>query len=917
MEAAIVERIHASRVTRNEALMGLGIAILGWLVCAGLLAMFAPATPAGVPQNDAAGKLAHFIVPLLAGLLCQSSVSALSSVSRLRHAAALWLGWTVLGLAAAIVARELDVYVPWSVVDSLVQQAGIVLGIALGWLGAQGLTRALEGLLAPLETLTRAVIAALSFAIVLAPVSLEAALLDPASGWHISSAGAYLRAVPNQIYLALKSLILWVPLGMLYALAQKQVQLRHWAIAALLGFLIVGLPLLHDTLKVQDAMEILSAYWGICAGIQLGMAVYRTSQAHASEAHAAPLIAAPGASAGLVALRIAAALLLLGVAAWSWFFPRWGLELVCGLVLYALLLWRYRHAWLLVVPAALPLLNLAPGTGRFYFDEFDLLIVTTLAMALWHGAVPPPRATLSRPIGISLVLFGISVMVSLVIGLLPLSPLDANAFASYWSHYNSLRVAKGFLWALALLALVRWTLPADVGLGMRLFVPGMWLGLAAVIVAGLWERWLFAGLSDFRVPYRITATFSSMHTGGSEIETYLVIAIPFVWLAFAKERPALVRLGAIALLILGAFLMTLTIARAGVLALGVALCILVLGAWRMRQPREGTAILGAIALLGGAGALAFGLTGDYLQKRLAHSAEDWAVRATHWQKTLAIRDPDWAATLFGMGLGRFPETYLFRSGAASLPATYRFVEENGERFLRLGSGETSYMAQRVPATGGARYTLSLRLRTSDANTRLHVPLCERHLLDSFRCRWQAVSPPADGRWRSFAIAIDSGAVGAGSSLTRRPVELTLYNETEGTRVDVDDVQLQDEAGRKLIQNGDFSAGADYWFFKTHSHLPWHIKNLWVEVLFEQGWFGLSSFLLLIATVASALARAVWRGNAQAAVLLAAIGGFLTVGMFGSLFDTPRIAMLFYLLTVLAGTVRGASDFFTVPAIAKA
>ena len=50
----------------------------------------------------------------------------------------------------------------------------------------------------------------------------------------------------------------------------------------------------------------------------------------------------------------------------------------------------------------------------------------------------------------------------------------------------------------------------------------------------------------------------------------------------------------------------------------------------------------------------------------------------------------------------------------------------------------------------------------------------------------------------------------------------------------------------LIRNGDFSKGADYWFFKTHSHLPWHIKNLWVEVLFDQGWFGLATFVGLLA-----------------------------------------------------------------------
>jgi hypothetical protein len=613
-------------------------------------------------------------------------------------------------------------------------------------------------------------------------------------------------------------------------------------------------------------------------------------------------------SAGQAERRLAAVLLLLGVGAWAWFFPRWGLLVLCGLGFYALLLSRYRHAWLLVVPAALPLLNLAPGTGRFYFDEFDMLMVTTVAMALWHGVGPLPRPTFSRPLGVALTLFGLSIAVSLVIGLLPLSALDANAFTNYLSHYNSLRIAKGFLWILPVLALMRWTLPAAPGEVTRLFVPGMWLGLAGVIAVGLLERWQFGSLVDLTVPYRITATFSSMHTGGSEIETYLVTAIPFVWLAFGKEWPAAVRLAGLGLLALGAYLMTLTIARAGILALGVALCILLLSAWRAALPKAtGTAraTVAAFALLGGATVLAVGLSGGYLQKRLANTGEDWAVRVSHWQTALAIRDQDLGTTLFGMGLGRFPEAYLLRSGAASLPGTYGFIDEDGNRFLRLGGGETLYMAQGVPVTEGRHYTLSLRARSSNANARLGVPLCEKHLLNSFRCQWRVVSVPADGSWHTQSITIDTGQVGAGNWFIQRPVELSLYNETEGTLVDVDDVQLQDEAGERLIRNGDFSAGGDYWFFKTHSHLPWHIKNVWVEVLFEQGWFGLISFLLLIAAVVGHLGRAVWRGDRLAGVLLASTGGFLTVGLFGSLFDTPRIATLFFLLVVLAGTAVAA------------
>jgi hypothetical protein len=121
----------------------------------------------------------------------------------------------------------------------------------------------------------------------------------------------------------------------------------------------------------------------------------------------------------------------------------------------------------------------------------------------------------------------------------------------------------------------------------------------------------------------------------------------------------------------------------------------------------------------------------------------------------------------------------------------------------------------------------MRVRSRNANAKLGVPLCEKHLLDSFRCHWHIFAVPGDGTWHPQSIPIDTGLVGGGNWITRRPVELSLYNDTVGTLIDIDEVQLQDDAGNQLIRNGDFSAASDYWFFKTHSHLPWHIKNLWV------------------------------------------------------------------------------------------
>lgn len=896
------QNAHAPLLQSASWPTALGVAPLVWLAIAGGLVML----------GAAPGELflAHVFVPFLAAFVYQSSAVALSPASRLLRAAGLWGVWVLASAGAVGVLPRFGLAWPWSSWDLLWQQFGFAGGLAAGWLHAPEVARALNRMRGPWEVAAKWLFAAAALAAVLLPIPSETLLAQVVDAWRIPFSEAYLRLVPQQVYALLKPFILWVPLGLLYALAQRGASLGSWAVAGALSFPVIGLPLFWGTLRMVDLLEILGAFWGVWAGLWLGARIHTAHAPRPENEPRPPARTGPEPAevtvqsiAGSLVRRAGAAVLLGGAGIWAWFFPRWEVSLLCGLAIYAVLLWRYRHAWLLVVPAALPLLNLAPSTGRFFLDEFDLLLAVTSAMALWHGQVAGPQISLSRPVATALGVFGLFWSVSLVIGLLPFSPLDANAFSTYWSHYNSLRVGKGLFWGAVLLALLRFTVPATPGLVMRWLVPGMWLGLAGVIAVGLWERWLFADLFDLSAAYRITATFSSMHTGGSHIEAYLAVAIPFAWFALERKRGAATKAAGLILLTLGAYLTVLTAARGGVLALGVVTTVMLLGSWRARRGRgegagpvmlagAGLALVGAVMFLG--------VSGGYLQQRFAQSERDWATRLGHWQEALAMRDRGWRAALFGMGLGRFPEAWLYRSSHPVRPGTYQFTDENGDRYLRLSAGEVLYLAQRVEVRPGHDYTLSLRLRSGGANARLEVPLCEKHLLDSRRCQWTAIPLTADGRWHAHVVKVKSGTLGEGDWLSRRPIAFSLYNGRAGTLVDVDDVQLRDEAGHDLIRNGDFAAGGDDWFFSTHSHLPWHIKNLWVGILFELGWLGLLSFMLLAGVTIVGLGRRLWQGSYRASVLLAALSGFLTVGIFDSLLDAPRLATLFFLLTLFAG-----------------
>jgi hypothetical protein len=153
---------------------------------------------------------------------------------------------------------------------------------------------------------------------------------------------------------------------------------------------------------------------------------------------------------------------------------------------------------------------------------------------------------------------------------------------------------------------------------------------------------------------------------------------------------------------------------------------------------------------------------------------------------------------------------------------------------------------------------------------------------------------------------NSGAVGKGHPLyQRRPVSLSLLNDSGGTTVDVDNVQLLDSAGDNLIKNGDFSAGNDFWFFSADNHLPWHIKNLWVHLFFEHGWLGLIFFNLMLLFSLAALLKHAFSRDPVSLIVSSSLCGLLTVGLVDSLFDFPRVTLLFFLLT-LFGALRPSS-----------
>ncbi len=570
-----------------------------------------------------------------------------------------------------------------------------------------------------------------------------------------------------------------------------------------------------------------------------------------------------------------------------------------GLLLagYATLIWHRPHYLLVVVPAALALFDLAPWSGRFYFDEFDLLILISVVIAYVRLPRVPHHAKRDLPFLVLALLLGLSYAVATYRGLLPWHLPGINEFSSYYSPYNALRIAKGVLWVFILYGLSGRL--SSIGHNVRrLFAYGMVAGLAGTIVVIVWERFVFPGMFNFTDVYRVTGPFSQMNTGGADIEAYLTLSTPFLVVLLFEARSWITRMFGTALLVGATYGLMVTFSRVGYAAYGIALTIVLLAVTVKPGKRMGSFKRGIPALALAVLALAVAVPifeGSFTRERMSQSESDFGIRRAHWNDALQMRDHDRGTSLFGMGIGRYPETNYWRS-QENRAATYRLGFENGNTFLRLGSGGRLYIEQFAAIKPKHDYLLSLSMR-SDLPAQVSVSICEKWLLTSARCILQSIDVAGNGRWQPVHVHLQSGDLGSGPWYAARPIKLSIY--AAHAVVDVDNLHLQGADGRDLLVNGDFSRGMDRWFFTVDNYGQWHVDSLPIQVLFDQGWLGIVALTLFVAAGMWRAARDAWRGDAIAGAMLASSVGFLVIGSLDSLVDSPRLLMLFLLVIFFA------------------
>ncbi len=308
--------------------------------------------------------------------------------------------------------------------------------------------------------------------------------------------------------------------------------------------------------------------------------------------------------------------------------------------------------------------------------------------------------------------------------------------------------------------------------------------------------------------------------------------------------------------------------------------------------------------------------GGYMSERFSTSEQDLDDRFDHWTlSTSMLQTP--LDVAFGKGLGRYPANYFFAIPDSRFPGTYRIVNEGGASWLSMvgarhpmSFGDIFRVSQRLGFDVEGPFDVSLRLRSRN-DISVHFEVCEKHLLYVAGCAIGKLAVKGnDGAWQEARLRLNGPLLSGGSWYVPKMKMFSLGIYSQSRSAEIDDLMLSSAGGENLLGNGDFANGMQQWFFSSdRDHMPWHAKNILVNVLFDQGVMGLALFLLLTAAAFWRLNFSKARHYEYAPYISAALLGFLVVGMFDSLMDVPRVALVYYLLILHAlsfGKLRAGS-----------
>ncbi|MDX1391632.1 MAG: hypothetical protein R3241_04575, partial [Rheinheimera sp.] len=133
---------------------------------------------------------------------------------------------------------------------------------------------------------------------------------------------------------------------------------------------------------------------------------------------------------------------------------------------------------------------------------------------------------------------------------------------------------------------------------------------------------------------------------------------------------------------------------------------------------------------------------------------------------------------------------------------------------------------------------------------------------------------------------------------------SLAVQSRDTEIVLESLQLSDSHSDNLLHNSQFDNGMQGWFFSSdRHHMPYHVKGLWPMQWFEMGLIGLLLWSLLTLVIIAAQLLPGRRFSLAGSACALALTGMLLVGLFDSVIDGGRMAMLYFSFILLCGSIR--------------
>ena len=302
--------------------------------------------------------------------------------------------------------------------------------------------------------------------------------------------------------------------------------------------------------------------------------------------------------------------------------------------------------------------------------------------------------------------------------------------------------------------------------------------------------------------------------------------------------------------------------------------------------------------------------GSFMRERVSASDHDLQARLVHWRNGLGLlHEPaDW---FWGIGLGRLPPTYARDVPRGEFPGAVQLVESPAGPGIGQPSASVKVLGPLTEPNLNGQFALTQRVALRPGPYRaafdvrvttqadVYLQLCEMHLLYARNCKTAFVRV-GPSQWRRLAVPLLGPMLDRGPPWSPRLGVFSIAVLDAGGAAEFANVSLTDPDQREALVQGGFADGLARWFPAAQGYyLPWHIDNLYLEVLIERGAPALLVFVLCMGIVLWRTVVAASRASAIAPFLAAALAGGLTVGLVSSVLDVPRVAFLLFLLTLFS------------------